>query len=110
MEQQGSHEMHQPTERGDVDRRATGQQQARNHLKTVKSTETIGVCSDWSWQRKRKFPDGKKVWKQNKNGVREDFVTIVSADYDYQRSGWMYTLKDGNGQLIGGKTPETLLG
>ena len=57
-------------------------------------------------QRPQRFSAGKKIWKQNEEGILEYEVTVVSAVYDDKKHAWMYTLKDHKGEPIAGKTPE----
>ena len=66
--------------------------------------------TDWMCQRAQKYKIGEKRRKKNKYGVLEYTVTIVSAEYDSFHHKWMYTLKDVNGRMVDGETPETHLG
>lgn len=61
-------------------------------------------------QRPKNFKYGKKLWKQNAQGIHEYEVSIVSARYDNVRHSWMYTLKDWKNERVAGETEETKLG
>ena len=65
---------------------------------------------DMRLQRKRKYPDGKKVRKKNAQDILEYDVHVVKARYDEERRSWMYTLTDWEQKELPGETEETRLG
>ena len=60
-------------------------------------------------QPERKFPNGKKIRKQNAQGIFEYDVHVVSARYDAELKEWMYTLTDWEKKPITGETEEEKL-
>ncbi|KAL9134428.1 MAG: hypothetical protein Q9175_004387 [Cornicularia normoerica] len=60
--------------------------------------------------RPRKHGDGKKLRKQNAQGILQYNVSVVRARYDHVRHSWMYTLNDWQNEPIAGETEETKLG
>ncbi|KAL8678377.1 MAG: hypothetical protein Q9224_003985 [Gallowayella concinna] len=73
-------------------------------------TERADVDSTGITQRKRKYADGKKLWKKNSQGMAQDMVIVVSAEYDKANHRWNYTLKDLAGKPVEGTTKESDLG
>ena len=65
---------------------------------------------DMSMQPEREFSNGKRIWKQNTQGILEYVVHVVSARYDEERMEWMYKLTDWEGKAMSGETEETKLG
>ena len=62
-----------------------------------------------SLQPDQKFPNGKKVRKENLQGILEYDVHVVSARYDPECKEWMYTLTDWEKNALPGETEETKL-
>ena len=65
------------------------------------STETTPTT-----QASRKHADGRKLNLKDEEGFFTNAVTIVSARYDESQHVWMYTVKDGNNNIIEGETRE----